>query len=85
MAKFLTNLPTEGTVLGQTVSDKIGFFGTSAPTVQLSGAVLVTNVVAVTGATAAWGFASSAQAADALSMLRFMYSALGPAGLNLVR
>ena len=76
MAKNLSNKPTEGTVFGQTVSDKIGFFGTTAPSVQLSGMALVTNVAAVTGATAAWGFASSAQAEQAVNQLRFLYSAM---------
>jgi hypothetical protein len=74
--KFANTQVSEGTVYGFTVTDKIGFFGTTAPSVQLSGMALVTNVVAVTGATAAWGFATSAQAADALTMLRFLYSAM---------
>lgn len=81
--KFVNAPVTEGNVLGYTASDKIGFYGTTAPAAQLSGLVLVTSTVAVTGATAAWGFVSSAQANDAISMLRFVYSAM--VSLNLAR
>ena len=82
MAKFLTNLPSEGTTVNQTVSDKIAFYGKSA-VVQLSGAVLVTNA---TPTTTAFGF-TSAQAGDILTFCRFMYSALGNGdnGLGLFR
>jgi hypothetical protein len=79
MAKFLTNLPSEGTVMGQTVSDKIGFYGTTAPAVQLSGLTLVTNA---TPRITAFGF-TSAQAGDILTAVRFMYSVM--ASVNLAR
>lgn len=37
MAKNLTNLPSDGTVFGQTTADKIAFYG-KAPVVQPSSA-----------------------------------------------
>jgi hypothetical protein len=77
MAKFLTNLPSDGTVLGQTVSDKVGFWGTTAPSVQLSGLVVVTNA---TPTITAFGF-TSAQAGDILTICRFMASAFAAYGL----
>lgn len=81
--KYLTNLPSDGTAMGQTVSDKIGFYGVTTGVVQMSGAVLVTNA---TPSITAFGF-TSAQAGDILTFCRFAYSALGPgsAGLNLFR
>lgn len=30
MAHQLSNLPSDGTIIGQTITDKIGFFGTTA-------------------------------------------------------
>jgi hypothetical protein len=71
MAKYLTNLPSDGTVLGQTLSDKIGLWGVTAD-VQMSGAVLVTSA---TPTITAFGF-TSAQAGDLLSWARVSYSAL---------
>ncbi len=79
MAKYLTNLASDGTVIGQTVSDKVGFFGTTAPSVQLSGLVLVTNA---TPTITAFGF-TSAQAGDILTAVRFMYSVA--VALNIAR
>lgn len=46
MAKYLTNLGSDGTVIGQTVSEKIGFYG-ATPTAQIT----VSSGVATSSAT----------------------------------
>jgi len=77
MPKAITNLPTEGTVLGQSASDKIGFYGLTTAIVQPSGAIAVTTTEA---AITQFGFAS-AQAANLVSAVNFLTSAMSNLGL----
>lgn len=68
MAKQVTNLASDGYIIGQTVSDKIGFFGTS-PVVKYatvlsagqmaSSAATITTVQAIISALAAYGLYST--------------------------
>ncbi|HEX7971884.1 MAG TPA: hypothetical protein VF501_06660 [Thiobacillus sp.] len=47
MAKQLSNLPTEGYILGQNATDKLGFFGTTAvvrPTVSANASSSATTI-----------------------------------------
>ena len=68
MAKYLDNLPTEGYILGQTVSAKVGFWGTTAvvqPSASAQAAVTAT-VTTTTPTITAFGF-TSAQAGQIIT------------------
>jgi hypothetical protein len=70
MAKQLTNLASDGYQLGQTVSDKVGFWGTTAvvqPAASAQAAVTAT-VTTTTPVITAFGFAS-AQAAQIITAI----------------
>jgi hypothetical protein len=61
MAKQLTNLASDGYQLGQTVSDKVGFWGVTAivqPSASAQAAVTAT-VTTTTPVITAFGFASA--------------------------
>jgi len=67
--KYLTNLPSDGTVLGQTVSDKIGFYGLTTAIVQPSAsaqAAVTATVTTTTPTITAFGF-TSAQAGQIIT------------------
>jgi hypothetical protein len=67
--KYLTNLPSDGTVLGQTVSDKIGFYGLTTAIVQPAAsaqAAVTATVTTTTPTVTAFGF-TSAQAGQLIT------------------
>lgn len=69
--KYLTNLPSDGTVLGQTVSDKIGFYGLTTAIVQPSAsaqAAVTATVTTTTPTITAFGF-TSAQAGQIITAI----------------
>jgi hypothetical protein len=68
MAKFFSNFASDGHILGQTLSDKIGFWGVTAivqPSASGQAAVTAT-VTTATPTITAFGF-TSAQAADIIT------------------
>lgn len=72
----LTDLWSEGTHLGQTVSDKISFFGVTTivqPSASGQAAVTTATISSITTtapiATFGWGFATSEQAANAIAAI----------------
>ena len=65
---------SQGTVLGQSATDRIGFYGVTAPvaqTVASSGASTVTLTDPGVGSTAGVGFSTVAQFGAHMSTLRF--------------
>jgi hypothetical protein len=71
--KQLSDGGDEGTVLGQSSTDKLGFFGLAAPVVKVTLTDTITTTRPVLGATAAYGFATTAQfnaVVDAVAALR---------------
>jgi hypothetical protein len=74
-----------GTGLGQSSTDLISFYGVT-PVVQRTttlGTTVATTVAVstTTGAVTSWGFATSTQANNVISLLNSVYSALTSAGL----
>jgi hypothetical protein len=65
-AKVLGNIATEGNNFGASTTDKIGFYGLTAPIVQPSGsaqaAVATSTITTAATSTTPWGFATSTQA-----------------------
>lgn len=61
----LSDANTDGTVLGQSPTDKIGFYGSLAPAVRPSVSAYTTTTAAVSTSTN-WGYTTSTQA-DALN------------------
>ncbi len=59
--KQLSDGGPDGTVMGQSSTDKLGFFGLAAPVVKATVSDTVTVTQPVLGATAAYGFATTAQ------------------------
>jgi hypothetical protein len=58
MAHQLSNAPSDGTIYGQTVSDKIGFWGTTAvvrPSVSASATNSAGSIVAILAVISALG------------------------------
>lgn len=86
MPKYLDNLPTEGTVLGQTVSAKVAFWGATAvvqPAASAQAAVTAT-VTTTTPTITAFGF-TSAQAGQIITAVnenQALVSALRTALVN---
>jgi hypothetical protein len=84
MAKNLTNLPSEGTVFGQSATDKIGFYGLATPIVQpalsAAAAVVTTAVINSSVSATAYGY-TSAQATSIITLVNALRAALVSLGL----
>lgn len=59
--KYIDDGGPDGSVFGQSSTKKIGFFGLAAPVVKQTVTDTVTVTQPVLGATAAYGFATTAQ------------------------
>lgn len=83
-AQQLTDAPTEGTVFGQSATDKIGFYGLATPIVQpaLSAmpAVVTTAVINSSVSATAYGY-TSAQATSIVTLVNGLRAALVALGL----
>lgn len=79
-ARQLTDARSAGTVLGQSATDKIGFYG-ATPIVQRSGAAQA--AVATTGASnsSPYGFTTAAQADAIVTLVNELRAALVAAGI----
>lgn len=74
--KDITNLPSDGTRMGQNVSDALAFFGVTTGVSQRSASLVTTTTPTVT----AFGF-TSAQAGAIVTNLNLVISGLGALGL----
>lgn len=74
----LSDLDSDGTVLGQSASDKIAFFG-ATPVVQQTHVAAVSTTAATT--TSPWGFSTSTQADAIVSLVNQCRTALVNTGL----
>ena len=79
----LSDARTDGVNLGQSTSDKIGFYGLAAPIVQPSGAgqaaVATSTITTAATSTTPWGYATSTQAdavAAQIVLLRTGYNTI---------
>ncbi|MFZ5989429.1 MAG: hypothetical protein ACOYWZ_20225 [Bacillota bacterium] len=76
---YLDNGNPDGTVLGQSTTEKISFYGVT-PIVQRSGAAQGTFTTTMTS-TSPWGFATSTAADAAVALLTEIRAALVALGL----
>ena len=72
----------DGLVIGNAVTDKVGFYGTTpvAQTATTGGAAVATTV-AISTTTTKWGFATSTQANDLVTMVNDLYDKLVSLGI----
>jgi hypothetical protein len=77
--KYLGDYSPDGTILGRSATDKIGFYGT-APTAQRSGASQGTFTTTMTQSTG-WGFLTSTAADAAIALLTEIRAAMVAHGL----
>jgi hypothetical protein len=78
--KELSDKGPDGTRLGQSATDLVAFYGTG-PVVQPSVTAAVTSTEPVLGATAAYGFSTSAQFNSLISKVNSVIAALKTLGL----
>lgn len=71
--KQLSDGSTDGTALGQSSTDKIAFYG-GTPVVKATITDTVTTTGPVLGATAAYGFATTAQFNSVVAAVAFLRS-----------
>ena len=74
--KNLSDGNPNGTILGQSTSDKIGFYGLATPIVQpmgSNGTPVTTVAVSSFGTNTTWGFATSTQANQVISVMTALY------------
>lgn len=83
-AKQLTNAATEGLVIGQSSTDKLGFYGLATPIVQpalsAAAAVVTTAVINSSVSASAFGY-TSAQATSIITLVNALRAALVALGL----
>lgn len=83
--KQLSDGNPTGTTLGQSTSDKIGFYGLATPIVQPSGFAAITTTVGSasysTNATTVFGFQTVTQADAAISAINTLRTVLVNLGL----
>lgn len=83
-AQQLTDLPSEGTVFGQSATDKIGFYGLATPIVQpalsAAPAVVTTAVINSSVSATAYGY-TSAQATSIVTLVNALRAAFVALGL----
>jgi len=80
----LSNGTSDGCLLGQSTSDKLGFYGLTTPIVQPSGSgqAAMTTTVSISTTTEKWGFATSTQANEIITLVNELRAAL--VALNLI-
>ena len=72
----------DGTILGQSSTDKLGFYGIATPIVQPSVTGIGTTTISQVGTTGKWAFASSTAALAFVSRVKSIQTALD--SLNLI-
>lgn len=80
--KQLSDKDGAGTVLGQSTSDKIGFYGLATPIVQPSVTGIGTTTISQVGTTGKWAFATSTAAIAFVARVRSIQDKLD--ALNLI-
>lgn len=81
-ATQLANGNSEGVILGQSSTDKVGFFGTT-PVVKFATSIALPTSTAVVSISATqWGFTSSAQGLSVLTTLYNLTNAMNLYGLT---
>lgn len=84
MAEYqnLTRYSDDGALVGQDVSDKVGFWGTT-PVVQQSGAnqARVTSTASITCTIGGWGYDTSTQATGIVTLLNEIRGVLVTVGI----
>jgi hypothetical protein len=80
MADQLSKLDPDGTVIGQSTADKIGFHGVTG-TAQRSGAAQATLSITLTASATCVGFTTTAQAQTLLNQVEEIRAALVAKGL----
>lgn len=81
-AKQLSDADTAGTLLGQSSTDKIGFYGLATPIVQPSVTAIGTTTISQVGTTGKWAFATSTAAVAFVARVRSLQDKLD--ALNLI-
>ena len=81
--EYLDNGNDDGTVLGQTSSEKIAFFG-ATPVVQqsLTATTLSDTSVSVSTTSAIWGFSTSTQANEIITGVKELMELIANLGLG---
>lgn len=78
--KQLSDANVDGTALGQSASDKIGFYGES-PVAQQTVTAVGTTAISQVGTSGKWAFASSTAAAAFVAAVQSIHAALDALGL----
>ena len=78
--RYLDDGAPDGTVLGQSSTSKIGFFGTT-PQVQLSAVTTVTTTAAVSHSSN-WGYSTSVQADAIVTAMNALIGRVQSTGLT---
>lgn len=71
----------DGTILGQSTSDKLGFYGLATPIVQPSVTAIGTTTISQVGTTGKWAFATSTAAVAFVARVRSLQDKLAALGL----
>ncbi len=82
MVKQLTDKNPDGTNLGQDSADKIAFYG-ATPIARPTGATAITTTQPTLGATAAYGFTTTAQFNNLIAAVNTILTNMGASKLNL--
>lgn len=77
----LSDKNPDGTRLGQSSTDKLGFFGLATPIVQPSVTAIGTTTISQVGTSGKWAFASSTAAAAFISRVQSLQDKLEALGL----
>jgi hypothetical protein len=80
-AKQLSDLDAAGTLLGQSSTDKIGFYGLATPIVKPSVTGIGTTTISQVGTTGKWAFATSTAAIAFVARVRSLQDKLAALGL----
>lgn len=78
--KYLTDLNPDGSVVGQTTSEKIGFYGVT-PVAQPTVTAIGTTTISQVGTSGKWAFASSTAALAFVSRVQSIQTKLDALGL----
>jgi hypothetical protein len=72
---------TSGTLVGQSTTDKIGFYGLATPIVKPSVTGIGTTTISQVGTTGKWAFATSTAAIAFVARVRSLQDKLAALGL----
>lgn len=77
----VTRNPPDGTIIGQSSTDKLGFYGLATPVVRRSGTAQASIGPYTTTQTSAFGFSTSAMINEVLAQLKEVRDTLVAYGL----